>query len=262
MAAGGPPRDASTGADNRPRTSRMPTAFYIVLAAALALLALRAWRARHIPEQDAGPHPAPPAIRAAPVPGPDAPWVDHLPVLPRLEGEALRSRLRDRYIAARFPGIVSDATDLANIDLVIRAARLCFEEDRSDQAQELLQMAIDQSPDDEPLRLAQLEISFLQRNRTRFVELAREFRERMPQSRNWGEIARLGRAVAPEVPEFAAGPGTRPHEHYGPWPDLPNWIQASWDLTAEVLAADFRRAVLRSSPSAALPSEVRLPSGA
>jgi hypothetical protein len=56
---------------------------------------------------------------------------------------------------------------------------------------------------------------------------------------------RLGRAVAPDEPLFTAGAGARPHEHYGPWPNLPNWIQASWDLTAEVLAADFHRAMLR-----------------
>jgi len=41
--------------------------------------------------------------------------------------------------------------------------------------------------------------------------------------------------------EVGPANGRRDHEHYGPWPDLPNWIQANWDLTAEVIASDFHR---------------------
>lgn len=176
-------------------------------------------------------------------------WEDPVPAPAPLEGEELRSRLRDRYIAARFPGIAEGVADLERIDNVIRGARLCFEEERYDQADELLEMAIERSPGAEPLRLARIEIAFLRREAARFVALARELRREVPDSRNWSEVARLGRAIAPAEPLFEAGPGTRPHENYGPWPDMPNWIQASWDLTAEVLAGDFRRAILRGSRS-------------
>jgi hypothetical protein len=167
-----------------------------------------------------------------------------------LAGEALCTRLRDRYIAARFPGLLASAEDLGRSDHVIQCARHFFEEEKSDLAHELLAMAIAHHPADEALRLAQLEIAFLLRERDRFLAFATAFRIAVPASRNWSEIARLGRAMAPEEPMFAAGPGSRPHEHYGPWPDLPNWIQASWDLTGEVLAADFRRAMLREQPAA------------
>ena len=42
----------------------------------------------------------------------------------------------------------------------------------------------------------------------------------------------------------------RDHDHYGPWPDLPNWIQANWDLTAEVVAVDFHRILKRRAADA------------
>lgn len=175
----------------------------------------------------------------------DAPGRDR----PVLSGEALGSRMRDRYIAARFPGLMAGAEDLGRIDHVIRCARLFFEEEKGDLAHELFSLAIAHHPANEPLRLAQLEVAFLLRECDRFLRLATAFRIAVPESRNWPEISRLGRAMAPDEPMFAAGPGSRPHEHYGPWPDLPNWIQASWDLTGEVLAADFRRAMLRERPA-------------
>ena len=239
---------------------------YLLIATGIALLAVHLLRPVLAPEAPARPVPrrAPPALaREAPKALDPLVWDEPPRSLPVLEGGALRARMRDRYIAARFPGLVAGAGDLERVDHVIRSARLCFEEEKYDQAQELLHLAIEQSPGKEPLRLAQLEIAFLRRNRERFVALATQFRAILPQSPNWAEIARLGRAVAPDEPQFAAGPGSYPHEHYGPWPDLPNWIQASWDLTAEVLAADFHRAMLRG-PAArpAAPPDKRLVIGA
>ncbi len=64
----------------------------------------------------------------------------------------------------------------------------------------------------------------------------------------WPEVARLGRAVAPSEMIFGAKQGDRAHEHYGPWPHLPNWLEASWDLTGDVLAVDFHRAMVRCAP--------------
>ena len=150
-------------------------------------------------------------------------------------------RIRDRYIGARFPGVARCAADLENPDRVIKAARLFFEDGQSEAALELLDVAIEQDSRAEPLWLAQLEILFLGRNAPRYVETARAFRAMHPMSESWSEVARLGRALAPGEGIFGPASGPREHEHYGPWPDLPNWIQANWDLTAEVVAADFHR---------------------
>ena len=221
---------------------------YLLIATGIALLALYLLRPALAPQAPSRPasrsaRPAPPSVAAKALD--TLVWDEPARSLPVLEGGALRARMRDRYIAARFPGLAAGSGDLERVDNVIRAARLCFEEEKYDQAQELLHLAIEQSPDNEALRLAQIEFAFLRRSRERFVALATQFRARLPQSPSWVEIARLGRAVAPDDPQFAASPGSHPHEHYGPWPELPNWIQAPWDLTPEVLAADFHRAMLR-----------------
>ncbi|HEX4782680.1 MAG TPA: hypothetical protein VH301_18120 [Usitatibacter sp.] len=154
-------------------------------------------------------------------------------------------RIRDRYIGARFPGVARSASDLENPERVVKCARLYFEDGQLDAALELLDMAIEQDSRAEALWLAQLEILFLSRDAARFVECARAFRALHGASGEWAEVARLGHAIAPREGLFGQKAGPRGHEHYGPWPDLPNWIQASWDLTAEVLASDFHRLMKR-----------------
>ena len=150
-------------------------------------------------------------------------------------------RIRDRYIGARFPGVARSSADLEKPDRVVKSARLYFEDGQSETALELLDIAIEQDSRAEPLWLAQLEILFLTRNAARFIETARAFRAMHPASEAWNEVARLGRALAPGESLFGPAAGPRDHDHYGPWPDLPNWIQANWDLTAEVVASDFHR---------------------
>ena len=156
-------------------------------------------------------------------------------------GDARCRRIRDRYIGARFPGVARAAADLENPERVVKAARLYFEDGQADTALELLDVAIEQDSRAEPLWLAQLEILFLIRDSQRFIETARAFHALHRASEAWDEITRLGRALAPQEAMFGPANARRDHEHYGPWPDLPNWIQANWDLTAEVIASDFHR---------------------
>ncbi len=155
-----------------------------------------------------------------------------------------RTRIRDRYISVRFEGTARSAADLQDPARVIKASRLAFEEGHAESALELLELAIEQNPFEKTLWLAELEMSFLLRDAERFVDSARAYRAAHPQSAEWAEVERLGRALAPTETLFGARQGPRAHEHYGPWPHLPNWIQAPWDLTAEVSGADFRRAML------------------
>jgi hypothetical protein len=172
---------------------------------------------------------------------------DAAPALPAAREDARtleprRRKLRDRYIAARFPGIARSGADLADSAAVVESARLLFEDGRVALALELLLLAAEESRDAAPA-LARLEILFLQRDAAGFVAGARAFRAEHQGHEAWEEVTRLGRAIAPGDPLFGAHAGARAHEHYGPWPHLPNWIQAPWDLTAEVCAADFHRAL-------------------
>ena len=162
--------------------------------------------------------------------------------------------IRDDYIADRFPGLAQSGGDLRSIARIIAGARLYFEERKTDRALELLDLAIEQCPFDEPLRLARLEIAFLLRDAPLYVALAREFKAVRGASSEWPEIARLGRALAPAEALFGAKQGQRSYEHYGPWPQMPNWINASYDMTPEVLAADYHRLMAASAPPAAQPA--------
>ncbi|HEY2630684.1 MAG TPA: hypothetical protein VGI57_16255 [Usitatibacter sp.] len=164
-------------------------------------------------------------------------------------GEALRRRIRDRYIGARFPGAARGIADLESPDRVIKSARLYFEDGNVETALELLDLAIQQDMRAEALWLAKLELLFLARDAIRYKECAAGFRAAHATSTHWVEVARLGHALSPDDALFGPNRGPRSHEHYGPWPNLPNWIQASWDLTSEVLASDFHR-LLGRGPAA------------
>jgi hypothetical protein len=159
--------------------------------------------------------------------------------------DARRRKIRDRYIGARCPGVARNGADLNSIDRIIKAARLNFEAGESAAAIELLDLAVQENPQEPSPSLARLEILFLLRDRNAFVAAAHVFDDAFRGNGAWTEIQRLGRAIAPGDALFGAAIPERDHEHYGPWPHLPNWIQAPWDLTAEVVAADFHRAMLR-----------------
>jgi hypothetical protein len=170
------------------------------------------------------------------------------------EGDAKQATIRDRYIAARFPGRLRCAADLCEVGGVIEAARLYFEERKVDRALELLDLAVAQSPAAEALQLARIEIAFLVCETQAFCAYARELRRLHPGTQAWLEVARLGRAIAPGDELFGAKQGPRAYENYGPWPHTPNWINASWDLGSEVLASDFHQA-MASEAAAASPME-------
>lgn len=153
--------------------------------------------------------------------------------------EAQRARIRDRYVAARFPGVARNVADLGDTERVVRYARTYFEERKLDRALELLEVAIECNPGNEALRLARLEIAFLAGDATLYVALANEFRIAHPESDEWNEVARLGREIAPDVLAFGAQGGD-PHSQC-----IPNWTDASLDFTPDQRAEEFHRAMAR-----------------
>jgi hypothetical protein len=155
--------------------------------------------------------------------------------------DIVRRRIRDRYLAVRFPGAPHTDEDLRDIAGVIKSARLYFEDGDVERACELLEFACDVNRADESPWLAHLEILFLKRRGHAFAELAHRFHVRFPASGRWPEILRLGLRLAPQNRLFH---GAHPREadideHYGAWPQVQNWIQAPFDLTGDVLAAEF-----------------------
>ena len=155
---------------------------------------------------------------------------------------AMRAKLRDRYIAARFPGVVRSSADLDNTERVIKAVRLFLEEQGFDRADELLDLAIGRPGSPKVLRLARLELAYLRRDAARFTECAIDLQSHHPDSPEWGEVARLGRTLAPSQSQLFGHAGSALlHDRDGPWPGMPDWLEPSWDLSGEVLTADFHR---------------------
>ena len=228
-------------------TPTLLIALFVVLA--MTLFLLRVLGANHAAPRPVAPPRAPRAAGAASSsrPQPRAQATAQISTAPARQAPS-RERMRDRYLAARFPSLFRCCEELKDTRRVIKAARLFFEEDRLDRAHELLDMAITQSPGEERLRLAQLEIAFLERDGVVFTRLARAYRDAHPGSSDWDEVVRLGAAIAPAEALFARSGDAPGHRHYGPWPEMPNWIEASWDLTSEVLAADLHRALVMPAP--------------
>jgi hypothetical protein len=192
------------------------------------------------PQPGKKPPERPKATRGVARPPPDA-WLQttHGPKVER--DLQVRKRIRDRYLAVRFPGAPHTDEELRDCAAVIKSARLYFEDGDIDRACELLECAADVNAKDETPWLAHLEILYLRRNAQVFTPQARRFHEAFPGSGRWPEILRLGLRLAPDDPLFH---GARPREadideHYGAWPQVQNWIQAPFDLTGDVLAAEF-----------------------
>ena len=164
-----------------------------------------------------------------------------LPTVPNLDTNSRRLRIRDRYLGIRFDGLIRDSRDLKDTSKVIKAARLYFEDENTARADELLRLAVAVQPGEARLWLARLEIHFLSGEAERFTETARSYRRACPGGEEWQQVACLGRALAPGNDLFHECLGTEDDQGYGPWPNTPNWIEASWDLTADVAGADFHR---------------------
>jgi len=224
----------------------------IVVSMAIGFMVIRLRAAPALAAQAPRPRPRPSTRAAAPAPIANA-RIEESPALSSLDWDApvvdikdaQRAKMRGRYLAARFPGVARSAADLLESERIIHSARLYFEDRKSDRAIELLDLAIAQCPGDPSLSLARLEIAFLIRDTVLYVALAGAFRAAHASSPQWAEVARLGRALAPQEAMFGASEGPRDTDHYGPWPDMPNWIQAPWDLTAEVRATEFHQAMAR-----------------
>jgi hypothetical protein len=232
----------------------MSTLIVVIIVVGLAI-GYMVIRLRAVPAPAASaprPRPRPSTTPAAPAPVAKA-RIEESPPVSALDWDApvvdikdaQRAKMRGRYLAARFPGVARSAADLLESERIIHSARLYFEDRKSDRAIELLDLAIAQCPADASLSLARLEIAFLIRDTVLYVALAGEFKAAHASSPQWAEVARLGRALAPQEAMFGTSEGPRDTDHYGPWPDMPNWIQAPWDLTAEVRATEFHQAMAR-----------------
>jgi hypothetical protein len=194
------------------------------------------------------------AASAATTPAPRA-MAAHKPE-PAVLPDHVRARIRERYFRSRFPDVPLPAPGSKDASAIVKAARLYFEDGDTARAVELLRQASDMLTRVEGILLAKLEIHYLDHNEAAFTETARIFAERFPGSSEWPAVARLGWRLAPSEALFA---NARPakvarDDQYGAWPEVPNWIEAPWDLTGEVLAVELRSRILAASHTAGKPA--------
>jgi len=144
--------------------------------------------------------------------------------------------IRERYIAARFPGLVRGAVDLRSTHRVLDVARALAEENELGLADELFDLAIEENGGGKELRLAQIEVAFVRRDAARFAALERALLAAFPDCAERGEVERLRHALG-----AAAGAADYEHE----WPDLPCWLDTRYDLASEVMASELHHAMAR-----------------
>lgn len=132
--------------------------------------------------------------------------------IPNLGGAALlaanpiRRRLRDQYIAARFPAFSQSSRDFADSAKVIRYARDLFDGEEPERAIELLRLAIEENPDERAKWLALIELAYSQGNPGEFAELIHAFAVKFPQDRTIDTQRAMAHALAPQDPAFANAP--------------------------------------------------------
>lgn len=169
--------------------------------------------------------------------------------------DPLRHKILDRYITARFAGVATGARDLADSARVVKAARLLFEDGQADRGLELLQVAAEIYPAETATRLARLELLFLERDGQGYRRAAERFQEDHSEAPQWPEIRELGRKLGLDGKLFRdQGVSNNAFPQYGPWPGLPNWIQAPWDLSGEVAMAELHSRMMAAHPIASMTS--------
>lgn len=88
--------------------------------------------------------------------------------------------------------------ELDDVQRVLETVRRVYDLGRADIADEVLAAAIERSPRNKQLRLAQLNIAYLERDFARYQALARELRARLPECvAEWKEAQRLARGLMP-----------------------------------------------------------------
>lgn len=168
----------------------------------------------------------------------------------RATSASAAARIRDRYILARFPGVMRKSEDLADADEVIKAARLYFEDGLAARGVELLRFAVEMDPSREALWLASLQMHFLLRDAAGFAATAGRMHHHHSQATHWTQIAVLGRNLGIKETFFTQlGVRTVPAPKPGSWPEPPNWLQAPRGLMPEVAAAEMRSRLLEATDS-------------
>ena len=159
-----------------------------------------------------------------------------------------RQRVRDRYVAARFPGVARSSADLAKVKEVIKAANLYFEDGDVARSEELLDLAAALQPEPEGIWLARLELALLMLDSESYRVTALRFRTHHPASASWPEIVAVARTLCLTGEPFCNYDERGGLANY-PTPLSPNWLRDSWELAPKFKPADLRASIMADEHS-------------
>jgi hypothetical protein len=155
--------------------------------------------------------------------------------------DANKRRLRDRYLATRFPQFQEPGAALRNAGDVARWARQLLDDDQPRLAEELLQLALEEDPGQRALWLFRIELAFLNSDEGTFNTLADEFKRRFGDdpacSEAIGTIDAMGVELDPADPRYA---------NAGPPQLLPNWSTPDMGERDEVKQRKLHGALLEA----------------
>jgi hypothetical protein len=144
-------------------------------------------------------------------------------------------RLRDRYVSSRFPQFGEPRESLRHTSNILRWARQLIEDEQPRLAHELLQLAIEEDPNQRSIWLALIELTFLDGNVAVFDELADAFETRFYRDEAIPAIRAMGHDLSPHDSRYADVQGGI---------DLPNWSVVEIPNRDEVLQRRFHTALL------------------
>ncbi|MBL8511092.1 MAG: hypothetical protein JNM52_05555 [Betaproteobacteria bacterium] len=120
----------------------------------------------------------------------------------KLIGNPNRQRLRERYIATRFAQFPNPRSALRHTEEVQRWALQLQDDGESALAVELLQLALEEDPSQQPLWLHLLELVFLDGDTATFISLVDAYRQRFGNDPANTAIDAMGHDLAPKDDRF------------------------------------------------------------
>ncbi len=160
---------------------------------------------------------------------------------------------RLKYMFERYPELQSKTISIDDADSVINAARLYYEESKTDSARdkacELLTFAVEERPQETSFWLALFEIYRLDRLAKDFAELASKFHVFFGSTEAWPKVRHIGHELDPANPLFAAGGTSSGIDRFDPLAE--NWLHAPIDSAPDSLATEMRQSLLTAHKVAA-----------
>lgn len=146
-------------------------------------------------------------------------------------------RMRDRYIAQRFPQIAEPHIALKKTQEVLHWARQFLDDDRPQMAEELMQLALQEDILQREPWLFLIEAAFLREERSRFNDLTAEFKQRFPGDAALPSMDAMGKELEPNNPNYA---------HVNEPLPLPEWSMLNSVARNPVLQQKFHASVLEA----------------